>query len=97
MTFLLDTNICSAHMRRPARLAHRFIQYIDKLAIPTIVLGELYAGAYHHPDPARLLSLIDDLVQEVHVLDFDSLCAEQLAGCEDSCCNKAYLSARWTS
>ena len=64
-------------MRRPARLAHRFIQYIDQLAIPTIVLGELYAGAYHHPDPARLLSLIDDLVQEVHVLDFDSLCAEQ--------------------
>ena len=25
MSFLLDTDICSAHMRRPARLAHRFI------------------------------------------------------------------------
>jgi len=45
MRFLLDTNICSAHMRRPARLAHRFIQYIGHLAIPTIVVGELYAGA----------------------------------------------------
>jgi tRNA(fMet)-specific endonuclease VapC len=45
MKFLLDTNICSAHMRRPARLAHRFIQYIDQLAIPTVVLGEWYAGA----------------------------------------------------
>ena len=26
MTHLLDTNICSAHMRRPAGLAHRFFQ-----------------------------------------------------------------------
>ena len=71
MKFLLDTNICSAHMRRPAQLAHRFIQYLDQLAIPTIVLGELYAGAYRHPAPNRLLGLISDLVQEVHVLDFD--------------------------
>jgi len=27
MTHLLDTNICSAHMRHPAGLAHRFFQY----------------------------------------------------------------------
>ncbi len=77
MRFLLDTNICSAHMQRPARLTHRFIQHVNQLAIPTVVLGELFAGAYRHPDPARLLTLIDQLVQEVHVLDFDSRCAEQ--------------------
>jgi tRNA(fMet)-specific endonuclease VapC len=77
MKFLLDTNICSAHMRRPARLAHRFIQHVGQLAIPAIVLGELYAGAYHHSNPARLLGLIGDLLQEVHVLDFDAACAEQ--------------------
>ena len=35
MKFLLDTNVCSAHMRRPAQLAHRFIQYFDQLALPT--------------------------------------------------------------
>jgi tRNA(fMet)-specific endonuclease VapC len=75
--FLLDTNICSAHMRRPARLAHRFVQYVGQLAISTVVLGELYAGAYHHSTPPRLLALIGDLLQEVHVLDFDSACAEQ--------------------
>lgn len=77
MKFLLDTDICSAHMRRPANLTHRFIQYLNQLAIPTVVLGELFAGAYKHPDPTRLLALIDDLVQELHVLDFDSHCAEQ--------------------
>lgn len=77
MNFLLDTDTCSAHMRRPAKLAHRFIQYTGGLAIPTIVLAELYAGAYKHPNPARLLGLIADLLQEVQILEFDSACAER--------------------
>jgi tRNA(fMet)-specific endonuclease VapC len=46
MSFLLDTNICSAHFRRPAGLAHRFIQHSGGLFIPTIVLGGLFAWAY---------------------------------------------------
>ena len=77
MTHLLDTNICSAHMRRPDGLAHYFFQYASRIAIPSVVLAELYAGAYKHPNPSRLLGLIADLLQEVVVLDFDSVCAEQ--------------------
>ena len=46
MTHLLDTNTCSAHMRHPAGLAHRFFQYAGAIAISTVVLAELYAGAY---------------------------------------------------
>jgi tRNA(fMet)-specific endonuclease VapC len=46
------------------------------LAIPTIGLAELLARAHKHPNPPRLLGLISDLRQEVHVLDFDSACAE---------------------
>lgn len=77
MTHLLDTNICSAHMRRPGGLAHRFFQYAGGLAIPTIVMAELYAGAYHHPNPERLLAAISDMLQELSLLDFDAACAEQ--------------------
>jgi len=77
MSFLLDTNVCSAHMRRPAGLAHRFMQHAGRLAIPTVVLAELYAGAYRHPNPTRLLGLIGDLLREVQVLDFDVAGAEQ--------------------
>jgi tRNA(fMet)-specific endonuclease VapC len=77
MNFLLDTDTCSAHLRRPARLAHRFIQHTGGLAIPTIVLAELYAGAYKHPSASKLLPLIADLLQEVQVLDFDAACAER--------------------
>lgn len=77
MNFLLDTDTCSAHMRRPAKLAHRFIQYAGGLAIPTIVLAELYAGVYKHPSPSKLLPLIGDILQEVKLLDFDEPCAER--------------------
>lgn len=76
MNFLLDTDICSAHMRRPAQLAHRFIQHTGQLAISTVNLAELYAGAYKHSQTARLLALVADLLQEVHVLDFDVACAD---------------------
>ena len=71
MNFLLDTDTCSAHMRRPARLAHRFVQHIGQLAISSVTLAELYAGAYKHSQADRLLALIVDLRQELRVIDFD--------------------------
>jgi tRNA(fMet)-specific endonuclease VapC len=78
MSFLLDTNICSAHFRRPAGLAHRFMQHSGRLFIPTIVLGELFAWAYRRDNPRPLLRFINsDLLQDVAVLDFDAPCAEE--------------------
>lgn len=77
MSFLLDTNICSAHMNRSAGLMHRFIQHSGRIAIPTIVLAELYAGAYLLPNPSRILTAILDLLTDVSVLSFDEPCAEE--------------------
>src|SRR4029077_5051222 len=77
MTHLLDTNICSAHMRRPGGLAHRFFQHAGGLTISAVVLAELYAGAYNRLNPDRLLSLIADLLSEVILLDFDHACARE--------------------
>jgi tRNA(fMet)-specific endonuclease VapC len=77
MNFLLDTDICSAHMRRPTKLAHRFVQYTSQLAISSVTLAELYAGAYEHSQSTRLLGLIGDLRQEVQVIAFDAACAEK--------------------
>ena len=90
MNFLLDTDICSAHMRRPAQLNHRFVQYIGRIAISTVTLAELYAGAYSHSRAKRLLTLIADLLQEVHVIDFDAACAETFGRREARCSNGEY-------
>jgi tRNA(fMet)-specific endonuclease VapC len=77
MTFLLDTNICSAHLRRPSGLAHRFIQYSGRLCVPTVVLAELYTGAYHCENPRPLLGKIELLFDDVEVVPFDRSCAER--------------------
>lgn len=77
MSYLLDTNICSAHLKRPGGLIHRFIQHSGRLSLPTIVLGELYAWAYRRNDPKTLIQQIEQgLLSDLTVLDFDSACAE---------------------
>ncbi len=73
MSFLLDTNICSEHLRRPSGLSHRFIQHGGNLFISTIVLAELYAWVHLRPNFVSLLDRIEKtLLADVTVLDFDS-------------------------
>jgi tRNA(fMet)-specific endonuclease VapC len=47
------------------------------LNIPTIVLAELYAGAFMLDDPTRILTGINDLLQDLIVLEFDEASARQ--------------------
>ena len=76
MSFLLDTNICSAHLKRPSGLIHRFVEHGGGLFIPAVVLGELYTWAYRRSDSQKLLAIIEqDLLADVVVLDFDRSCA----------------------
>ena len=78
MSFLLDTNICSAHLKRPSGLNHYFIQHSGRLYISTIVLGELYAWAHRRRHPDLLLQDIEyQLLTDVNVLDFDQACAKR--------------------
>ncbi|MBY0523504.1 MAG: type II toxin-antitoxin system VapC family toxin [Gemmataceae bacterium] len=78
MSFLLDTNICSAHLKRPSGLSHRFVQYGGRLHISSIVLAELHAWAHFKPDPTPIQTAIETFVKhEVHVIPFGEKCAEQ--------------------
>jgi tRNA(fMet)-specific endonuclease VapC len=78
VSFLLDTDTCSFHLRHPSGLIHRFIQYSGRIFISTIGLAELYAWAYGRPDPAPTLLAINTLRQsEAMLLHFDASCAEQ--------------------
>lgn len=78
MSFLLDTDTCSAHLKRPSGLMHRFVQHSGGLFIATIVLAELYTWAHHRRNPTPLIQRIEnDLLSDVTVLDFDSDCAKE--------------------
>ena len=77
MTFLLDTNTLSAHMKHAGLLNHRFIQYYGRLAIATVALGEIYAWAFMNPNTEKRLETIDDILSDLSILDYDADCAQQ--------------------
>jgi tRNA(fMet)-specific endonuclease VapC len=78
MSFLLDTDTCSHHLKRPAGLIHRFVQHSGRLHLATIGLGELYVWAFQRKNPAPVIHAIEnDLLPSVVVLDFDSDCAKE--------------------
>jgi tRNA(fMet)-specific endonuclease VapC len=78
MSFLLDTNICSAYLKNQRGLAHRFVQYSGRLRVSSIILGELYTWAYRRPDPAPTLKAIaDELLPHLTELVFDRSCADE--------------------
>jgi tRNA(fMet)-specific endonuclease VapC len=71
MSFLLDTDICSVHLKAPGILANRFLQYMGRLNVSAITMSELYDWALRtHASPRRLLG-IGDLLNDVTVLDVD--------------------------
>ncbi len=78
MSYLLDTDILSAHLRRPAGLTHRFVQHSGRLFTSGVCLGELYVWAYRLQNPTKRLDATQQLLHyEVSVIDFDIYCAEQ--------------------
>jgi tRNA(fMet)-specific endonuclease VapC len=78
MSYLLDTNILSTHLRRPSGLQHRFVQYGGRLYTSSIALAELYDWALRRSDPASALAGVDKmLLHEVATIDFDSDCAKE--------------------
>jgi tRNA(fMet)-specific endonuclease VapC len=76
MSFLLDTNIISEHLRGKSSLTHRMFQHAGRLAVSTISLGELYAWARLKPQQAWIHSAIVEFLKECEILDFDRRCAE---------------------
>src|ERR1700677_3509744 len=40
MSFLLDTDTCSAHLKVPGLLTGRFLQYMGRLHVSTITMSE---------------------------------------------------------
>lgn len=78
MSYLLDSDICSADLRSPAPLFHRFMQYSGRFWISTITLSDHYTCAYKQADPNRILEKVHDFLADVPTLPFDEACALEL-------------------
>jgi len=81
MSFLLDPDICSAHLKQRPALTTAILQHAGRLNISTITLGELSTWARAQCSCRRLQSLRDFLLG-VSVLSVDEQVAENSAKCE---------------
>jgi tRNA(fMet)-specific endonuclease VapC len=69
MSFLLDTDTCSAHFKGNPQVTNRLLQYTGRLHISVITLGELYTWVLRaRASPKRLQGLLTFL-NDVQVLD----------------------------
>ncbi|MDR2656601.1 MAG: type II toxin-antitoxin system VapC family toxin [Oscillospiraceae bacterium] len=89
MTFMLDTNIVIAALRkRPTALAALHAHAYDDMTMSAITLAELRHGIAKSADPARNERALLQITALIHVLPFDQLAAvrygDVIAGLERS-------------
>ena len=72
MSFLLDTDTCSAYLNGNNALANRFIQYGGRLNLSAASLGELYTWALRvRAAPTRMQRVLD-MLPLLSLLDVDA-------------------------
>jgi tRNA(fMet)-specific endonuclease VapC len=77
LSFLVDTDICSAYLKRSGLVTNRFIQYGGRLNISAVTLGELFAWAPRAKASPGRLQQVHDLLREVLVLPVDETIARR--------------------
>jgi tRNA(fMet)-specific endonuclease VapC len=69
MSFLIDTDTCSAYVKGMCSVVNRFAQYGGGLSISAVTLGELLTWALRARASLCRRQEVQDLIQEVTVLD----------------------------
>lgn len=87
---LLDTNVCIRILRGREDALRMFSENAGDVAIPFMVLGELYYGAARSGDPALGKSLVDRFAKALPVVDSSSDIMERFGA------EKARLAANGT-
>jgi tRNA(fMet)-specific endonuclease VapC len=95
VSFLLDTNICSAYIRDKRVLFTRFNQHMGQLYVSRIVVAELYSWAYERHDTVDMLDRIRQFLADMTIAEFDDLCAEQFGRLSASLRKRGTIVAPW--
>jgi predicted nucleic acid-binding protein len=77
MGFLLDTDICSAHLKQRGAVSNRFLQHTGGLYVSTITLGELYAWALRAGAPPKRLEGMHQMLDDLKILEVTADVAER--------------------
>ncbi len=76
MSFLLDTDICSAYLKGNPAVWNRFMQFSGGLHISAITFAELEVWASRAGAPQRRRQAIDELLGDVVLLNVDASVAK---------------------
>jgi tRNA(fMet)-specific endonuclease VapC len=76
VSFLVDTDICSLHLRGDRRLFNRFLQHLGRIHISAVTAGELFVWANRSAASAARRQGLLKFISDVTVLDVDLAVAE---------------------
>jgi tRNA(fMet)-specific endonuclease VapC len=71
VSFLIDTDICSAYLKGDGRVFNRFLQHSGGINVSAITLAELYSWALRAKAPPGRLVGVAELLSEANVLPVD--------------------------
>lgn len=69
MSFLVDTDTCSAYVKGVRPVVNRFAQYAGRLSISAVTLGELLTWALRARTSPRRRQEIEDFANHITVLE----------------------------
>jgi len=77
VSFLLDTDICSAYLKGNNAVANRFIQYGGRLHLSAVSLGELYTWALRSRASPTRMQILNDMLPLVSLVDVNAAVARK--------------------
>ena len=75
--YLLDTNICIAILKTNPQVMAEFNNKFSHCYISSIILAELYKGAYCSQKIAQNIHNLNQLTAIIPVIEFDQMAAEE--------------------
>ena len=69
MSFLVDTDICSAHLKGHPRVTGRFLQYTGNLHMSVVTLGELFTWALRAQASPKRVQGLQGFLNDVTIVD----------------------------
>lgn len=76
MSFLVETDIISAHLRGAGIVTNRFLLYTGRLYVSVVTVAELKTWVYRKNTAHRFAQSLDTLLRDFHILPLDEQIAD---------------------
>ena len=77
MSFVIDSDVCSAFLRGNNSVYNRFMQHSGGLYVSAVTLAELYTWVHLKPHSPKRPAMLRDLLTEVNITPVDEAVAER--------------------